>query len=449
MDRLGGEEIGRDSAIKTVAGASLIGTSIEWYDFYLYATAAALVFPALFFPEFSETAGILAAFATYGAGFVVRPLGGAFFGHYGDKIGRKSMLVATLLLMGVATFLVGVLPTYAQVGVLAPLLLVVLRLLQGFSAGGEWGGAVLMIVEHSPNDRRGFYGSFPQMGIPVGLIVSTLALLLLSSSLSEEAFLTWGWRVPFLFSILLVGVGLFIRLRVMESPAFTRVKETHTEARLPIVDVFRTHWRQVALAVGSYLVTSVTFTVSASFVLSYGTTTVGFDQSTVLTALLIASALELIIIPIGGALSDRVGRKPVYLVTAVGSILWAFPLFWLVDTGRFIPFLLGITISIVILGLGYGAVSSFYAEMFGTRVRYSGASTAYQIGVIGGAFAPFAATALLASTGGSWSISASLMLVAVVSTVCTLLIRETLGTDLYEVRPEEQQLVAEAGSQGR
>jgi MHS family shikimate/dehydroshikimate transporter-like MFS transporter len=254
MERVGGEDRGQISAIRKVAGASLIGTTIEWYDFFIYGTAAALVFPALFFPEFSETAGTLAAFATFGVGFFARPVGGIIFGHFGDRIGRKTMLVLTLTIMGVATTLIGLLPTYEAIGVAAPLLLVVLRFAQGLGVGGEWGGAVLMAVEHSPAEKRGFFGSWPQMGVPAGLILSNLIFLAVSS-LPEEQFTAWGWRIPFLLSIILVAVGLFIRLRIMESPAFRRVQETQTEARMPIVDVIRTYPKQVLLAAGAFLAT--------------------------------------------------------------------------------------------------------------------------------------------------------------------------------------------------
>jgi MFS transporter, MHS family, shikimate and dehydroshikimate transport protein len=304
MERLGEEDRGQVSAIRKVALASLIGTTIEWYDFFIYGTAAALVFPALFFPEFSETAGTLAAFATFGVGFFARPVGGIVFGHFGDRVGRKTMLVLTLTIMGVATTLIGLLPTYAAIGVAAPLLLVVLRFAQGLGVGGEWGGAVLMAVEHSPAERRGFFGSWPQMGVPAGLILSNLIFLAVAT-LPEEQFLAWGWRIPFLLSIFLVGVGLFIRLRIMESPAFRRVQESNTEARMPIVDVVRTYSKQVLLAAGAFLVINAYFYILVSYLINYATAEAGMSNSTILTVVLIASVVSFFAMPLFAALSDR------------------------------------------------------------------------------------------------------------------------------------------------
>jgi MFS family permease len=273
MERIGGEHEGQTSSIRQVVAASFIGTAIEWYDFFLYGTAAALVFPALFFPEFSELAGTLAAFSTYAVGFAARPLGGIVFGHYGDRIGRKAMLILSLLIMGIATFLIGLLPTFEQVGVLAPILLVVLRFFQGIGVGGEWGGAVLMAVEHSPEGRRGFYGSWPQMGVPAGLLLANLVFAATSATLPEA----WGWRVPFLLSIVLVGVGLFIRLRIMETPAFRQVQDSHTEADMPIIDVVRTYPKNVLLAMGMRVAENGTFYILTAFVLSYITAELGLE----------------------------------------------------------------------------------------------------------------------------------------------------------------------------
>src|SRR5918994_776213 len=296
MERVGGEDRGQISAIRKVAAASLIGTTIEWYDFFIYGTAAALVFPALFFPEFSETAGTLAAFATFGVGFFARPVGGVIFGHFGDRIGRKTMLVLTLTIMGVATTLIGLMPTYEQIGIWAPLLLVVLRFAQGLGVGGEWGGAVLMAVEHSPREKRGFFGSWPQMGVPAGLILSNLIFLAVSS-LPEAQFMAWGWRVPFLISILLVAVGLFIRLRIMESPAFQEIKDSGSASEKPLADLVKTHKRDVLTAMGMRIAENGTFYVLTVFVLTYGEEALGLGKNTMLTGVMIAAALGLVTIP--------------------------------------------------------------------------------------------------------------------------------------------------------
>lgn len=287
-----------ENSIRKVALASFIGTAIEWYDYFLYGTAAALVFGTLFFPDSDPAIGTLLAFATFGVGFFARPLGGIVFGHFGDKVGRKAMLVTTLLIMGIATTLIGFLPTYATIGVWAPILLVALRILQGFGVGGEWGGAVLMAVEHSPRGRRGFYGSWPQMGVPAGLLLGT-AMLYLFALLPEEQFLSWGWRVPFLLSIVLVGVGLYIRLAIEESPAFQRVQESNTTARMPIIDVLRTYPKAVLIAMGLRVAENGSFYVFSVFVLAYVTSQLGLPNSTILIGVMIAAGFQLIAIPPG------------------------------------------------------------------------------------------------------------------------------------------------------
>src|SRR3712207_2605342 len=309
MDRLGGEDEGQRVSIRQVAFASMIGTTVEWYDFFLYGTAAALVFNQLFFPEYDPLTGTLLAFGTYAVGFFARPVGGIVAGHYGDKIGRKAMLVLTLLIMGGATFLIGLLPTYESIGIWAPILLLFMRLLQGFGIGGEWGGAVLMAVEHSPANRRGFYGSWPQIGVPAGLLLANLVFLLVNRSMSEEAWLAWGWRIPFLLSIILIGVGMFIRLRISETPAFNRVRETNTEASMPIVDVLRTYPKQVLQAMGMRIAENGAFYVFSVFVLTYVTESLGMESSTAQTGVLIAAAIGLCSLPFWGWLSDRIGRR--------------------------------------------------------------------------------------------------------------------------------------------
>jgi MFS transporter, MHS family, shikimate and dehydroshikimate transport protein len=384
------------NSIRLVAMASLIGTTIEWYDFFLYGTAAALVFNRLYFPTFDPLAGTLAAFATYTVGFIARPFGGVIIGHYGDKIGRKSMLVLTLIIMGVATFGIGLLPTYAQIGPWAAVGLVVLRFAQGIGVGGEWGGAVLMAVEHAPPGQRGFYGSWPQIGVPAGLLLST-AVFSQFARLPEDQFLSWGWRVPFLLSILLVGVGLIIRLRILETPAFTRMKEARTESRRPIVELLKTHRREVLIAIGTRLAENGAFFIYTVFVLVYGTQKAGIARQTVLNGILIASACGMVAIPLCGALSDRLGRRPVYLFGACFTALHAYPLFWLLDTGSTPLVWLALVVALVFGHAPmYGPQAAFLSELFGTRVRYSGASLGSQLSsVVAGGLSPFIATALL------------------------------------------------------
>jgi MFS transporter, MHS family, shikimate and dehydroshikimate transport protein len=415
---------GTAGSIRTVALASLIGTTIEWYDFFLYGTAAALVFNRLYFPTFDPLAGTLAAFGTYAVGFLARPIGGIVIGHYGDRIGRKSMLILTLIIMGVATFGIGLLPTYAQIGAWAPVALVVLRLAQGFGVGGEWGGAVLMAVEHAPPGARGFYGSWPQIGVPAGLLLST-AVFAAFARLPEEQFLSWGWRVPFLLSILLVGVGLIIRVRVLETPAFTRVKAARTEARRPIVEVLRTHPKEVLLAMGLRFAENGAFYIYTVFVLVYGTQKAGIHRQTVLNGILIAAACALVAIPVCGALSDRVGRRPVYLFGACVTGLFAYPLFWLLDTGSTPLVWLALVVALVFAHSPmYGPQAAFLCELFGTRVRYSGASLGSQLAsVIAGGLSPFIATALLPY--GRGALASYIIAMAVVTIVAVLVATET------------------------
>jgi len=404
------------------------------------------VFGDLFFPEAKPLVGTLLAFSTYAVGFAARPIGGIVFGHYGDRIGRKSMLVLSLLIMGIATFLIGVLPAYASIGVVAPLLLVVLRFAQGIGVGGEWGGAVLMSVEHAPKGRRGFFGSWPQMGVPAGLLLSTGVFALVQAVTTEAAFMSWGWRVPFLASALLVGVGLFIRLKLMESPAFEKVKESRTEAARPIVDVVRKYPREVLVAMGMRVAENGCFYILTVFVLAYGEEELGLSKGTMLWGVIIAAAIGLFTVPLWGALSDRVGRKPLYLAGAVITTLWAFPLFGLLNTES--PVLIWISIAVgVNLGhdLMYGPQAAYFSELFGTRVRYSGASLGYQLAsVFAGGLAPLIATALLAAGGGSPTLVALYMTaMGLISVVATLYATETYKKDVYEDEEEERELVRE------
>jgi MHS family shikimate/dehydroshikimate transporter-like MFS transporter len=417
-------------SIRLVALASLIGTTIEWYDFFLYGTAAALVFNRLFFPNSDPLMGTLYAFGTYAVGFFARPIGGIVIGHYGDKVGRKSMLVLTLVIMGVATFLIGLLPTYEQIGPWAAVALVVLRVAQGFGVGGEWGGAVLMAVEHAPPGRRGFYGSWPQIGVPAGLVLST-AVFAAFSRLPEDQFLSWGWRVPFLVSALLVGVGLLIRMRIVETPAFAKMKETSAEARQPIIEVLRTYPKEVLLAMGARFAENGAFYIYSVFVLTYATQQVKMSQQVVLNGILIGAGIELLAIPFFGALSDRIGRRPVYLFGAVMTALWAYPMFWLLDTASPPLVWLALIVAFVFSHAAmYGPQAAFLSELFGTRVRYSGASLGAQLAaVLAGGTSPFIATLLLANYGAN-ALSLYVIAMALVTIIAVLLASETHKRDI-------------------
>ena len=450
-ERLGGERQGDTQSLRQVALASFIGTAIEWYDFFLYGTAAALIFDKLFFPNVSPTVGTLAAFATFGVGFAARPVGGIVFGHFGDRAGRKSMLVISLLIMGLATAAIGLLPSYNSIGLAAPILLVVLRLAQGLGVGGEWGGAVLMSVEHAPKGKRGLYGSFPQMGVPAGLFGATVVFAATQALTSEAQFTSWGWRVPFLVSVVLVGVGLFIRMRIMESPAFQQVKDSGTEAPKPIVDVIKTQPREVLVAMGMRIAENGVFYIFTVFVLAYAEDTLKLGKSTMLTGVAIAAFIGLFTVPLWGALSDRFGRKPLYMAGAVFSTLFAFPFFAMVDTKQTVLVWLAIVLGVNVgHDLMYGPQGAFYAEMFGTRVRYSGASLGYQLAsVLSGGFAPLIAAALLAANHDDPTLVAVYMVVmGVITVTATFFARETFRNDIEEARPEERRFFREGEGEG-
>jgi metabolite-proton symporter len=415
--------------------ASFIGTTIEWYDFFLYGTASALVFGQLFFTSLDPFAATMASFATYAVGFFARPLGGIVFGHYGDKVGRKSMLVTTLMMMGLATFAIGLLPTYQQAGILAPVLLVLLRFVQGFGVGGEWGGAVLMAVEHGQAGRRGFLASWVQAGVPVGLLLATGVFRVMSSALSEEAFMSWGWRVPFLIGILLLGVGMFIRLHVLESPVFAAAqKQTSDPQGMPVMEVLRRHPRNVLLSMGARFAENAFFYVITIFVLTYATKQAGFAQEQVLQAVLIGSAVQFAAIPLFGIWSDKIGRRPVYLAGAVLVVFFAFPFFWLVDQKSMLGLIGAVTLGLIIHSAMYGPQAAFFSELFGTRVRYSGASLGYQLASpLAGGLAPLIATALLARTEGKpWPVALYLIAMAAITIVSVWLAEETNHKSLEE-----------------
>jgi metabolite-proton symporter len=410
--------------LRRVALASAVGTTIEWYDYFIYSTAAALVFGSQFFSPLNPASATLAAFATLGAGFLARPVGGILWGHFGDRIGRKAMLVASLVLMGVATVGVGLLPTYDQIGVLAPILLLVLRLLQGLSAGGEWGGAALMAVEHAPAGARGRFGSYSQIGVPAGLILAQLVFVLVDL-LDDEQFNSWGWRLPFLFSIVLVGVGLFIRLRIEESPVFVALKDQQVRARLPMIDVLRERPRELVTASVSFIANTAIGYVFLAYLLSYGTSVLRVSRTTMLVVVIVGSVSWLISIMVSAQWSDRVGRKPVYLVGSVLLVVWPVPFFLLIDTRSTALMIVAVVVLTIGLGASYGPQSALFSEMFEPRYRYSGASFSYAVGaVLGGGFAPLVATALQSSTGTSLSVSAYMVLTALISLAAVIAIRE-------------------------
>ncbi|EFC80634.1 MFS transporter [Parafrankia sp. EUN1f] len=418
----------RASPLK-VAAASFVGTAIEWYDYFVYGMAAAVVFGPLFFPTFSSGAGTLAAFATYSVGFLARPLGGVVMGHFGDRVGRKSMLVTSLVLMGVATAGVGLLPTYDAIGVWAPVLLVTLRFIQGIGVGGEWGGAVLMAVEHAPANKRGLYGSFPQMGVPGGLILANLVFLTLSATTSDAAFAAWGWRVPFLASALLVVIGLVIRFNITESPEFEQVKESGDEARMPIVTVLKEHPRQVLLAAGGFMGNNTVGYIFMAYLLGYGTNNLGLERSLMLTLTLVGAVAWLAVIPWAAALSDRHGRHRVLLLGSAGLAGWMAVLFPLVDTASPALILVGILGTAFFLGVTYGPIAALFSDLFKAKVRYSGASLGYQIGsVLGGGLAPTLATALYAAGDSSAPVTAYLVVVSLVSLGCLAVVARDTRT---------------------
>ena len=417
--------------IRQVLIASFVGTAIEWYDFFLYGTAAAIVFGPLFFPNVAPQTATLSSFGTFAVGFVARPVGGAIFGHFGDRLGRKAMLIYSLLIMGVATFLIGLLPTYESIGLWAPVLLVLLRFLQGIGVGGEWGGAVLMAVEHSPEHRRGLSGAWPQTGVPAGLFLATVVFGLASTMMDEASFLSWGWRLPFLLSVVLVGVGLFIRLRLLETPAFARLQASGRREARPLVTAVRDYRRNLLLAMGMRIAENGHFYIYTVYVLSYGPATLGVDRTTMLWGVTLAAAAGLVAIPAFGALSDRIGRRPVCLFGAMFSLVYSLPFFWLLDTRHELVIWFAILIGVV-LGHNamYGPQAAYLSELFGAGVRYSGASLAYQLApVVAGGLAPFIATALMAGWGAT-AVAGYMMLLAAVTIAATWLAPETHRSDL-------------------
>lgn len=439
------------SSLRRVVTASMAGTVVEWYEFFLYASAATLVFGTVFFAQTgSALDGIIAAFLTYAVGFIARPLGGIVFGHFGDKYGRKRLLQFSIILVGVATFLMGCLPTYAQIGVLAPILLVVLRFLQGFAVGGEWGGAVLLVAEHSPAKSRGFWASWPQAAVPVGNLLATLVLFVLSSTLSEQAFLDWGWRVAFWLSAVIVFVGWYIRTKITDAPIFLQMQAERDAAKAVsygVFEVVKRYPRGVITAMGLRVAENILYYVVVTFSIVYLTQVVQEGTSNTLLLLVGAHVVHFIVIPLWGRLTDRVGRRPVYAFGAVAGATWAFFAFPMMDTGEPVVIWLAIALGLVFHAAMYASQPAIMAEMFPTRMRYSGVSLGYQVtSIFAGSLAPIIATSLLAQYGSSVPVAVYVAVACAITLLAVWAARETRGLDLREVDDADRERVIAASS---
>ena len=430
------------TSIGKVVFASLVGTAVEWYDFFLYGSAAALVFGALFFPESDPVTGTLLAFGTYALGFVARPLGGVVFGHFGDRVGRKKMLVVALMMMGIATFAIGLLPTYATIGLAAPILLLVCRLVQGFAVGGEGGGAVLMVAEHGDEKNRGFWSSWPQAGVPLGNLLATGVLFLLAAVQSDDAFNSWGWRIPFLLSAILVIIGLFVRLSLEESPIFQEAKDEiaekkQTASHLPLLEVIKTYPKEVLIAMGMRMAENISYYIFTVISITYVTTYLEADKDLILEMLLIGAAIQFVLIPVIGALSDRVGRRPLYLVGAAGVGVWGFVFFGLLDNMTAGSVFAAVMIGLLFHSLMYSPQAAFFSELFGTSVRYTGASVGYQLAsIFAGALAPIIAVKLLGDVAekNTTAVGIYMAIASAVTIVAVLIARETKASSLRHDR---------------
>ncbi len=424
------------TSLPVIAGSSLAGTAVEWYDFFLYGTAAALVFNEVFFPADDPLVGTMLAFATYAVGFIARPLGAAVLGHYGDVKGRRATLIASLMLMGVSTFLIAFLPSYAAIGVAAPLLLVFLRLVQGFALGGEWGGAVLLVSEHGDSTRRAFWSSWPNLGPPLGNLMAAGALAILSGVMSEEAFLSWGWRIAFALSAVMVIVGLVLRLYVAETPLFEKSQQTAKSEtrRMPLGDAVRGYWRQILLAAFTRFGENAGFYIFSLFVITYLTQILDLDRSTGLNAVMIGMVVALLTIPLFAMLADRIGRRPIYISASLATIVWAFAFFGLLDTKNTLAIIIAVSVGLLIFAAYSAVIGAFFSELFPTEVRYSGVSLAYNLAsVLAGSLAPIIAIALYNWFDTGFAIGAYLAVMGLISLIAAIVARETQSVDLATV----------------
>ena len=431
--------LNKESSMRKVALTSLAGTSIEWYDFFLYGAAAALVFPTAFFGEIPESTALILSLLTFAAGFIARPIGGIIFGHYGDKVGRKKTLVAALMLMGIASTLIGLLPTYAMIGVTAPILLTTLRFAQGLAIGGQWGGAMLLVTESAPSNKRGYYGAFAQAGAPIGVILANLAFIATSALLPDEAFMSWGWRIPFLASAILIGISMYIQLTMEDTKAFRELQnhqksigsnENREIKKSPVLEALIKYPKRIALAAGAFLSIQVTFYILVAFLLAYGVTSADMSRDDMLSAVLIGSAIMVPVQFMFSSNSDRNGRKGIFMTGAILTAIWAFAIFPLVDTGNFWLIVLAVTFGLSFLAMMYGPQAAFFTELFSTEVRYSGATLGYQLGAIaGGAFAPTIAAKLWTDFDIFW-VSVYIAIASILTLLSVMSLTETYKTDL-------------------
>ena len=426
--------------MRKVALTALAGTSIEWYDFFLYGAAAALVFPTAFFGEVPESTALILSLLTFAAGFIARPIGGIIFGHFGDKVGRKKTLVAALMLMGIASTLIGLLPTYAMIGVTAPILLTTLRFAQGLAIGGQWGGAMLLVTESAPSNQRGYYGAYAQAGAPMGVILANLAFIATSASLSDEAFMSWGWRIPFIASAVLIGISMYVQITMEDTKAFKELQDLKNNQetssspikKSPVLEAIINYPKRIALAAGAFLSIQVTFYILVAFLLAYGVKSVEMSRDDMLIAVLIGSAIMVPVQFVFSAYSDRHGRKGIFMTGALLTAIWAFAIFPLVDTGNFWLITLAVTFGLGFLGMMYGPQAAFFTELFSTEVRYSGATLGYQLGaIIGGAFAPTIAAKLWTDFDIFW-VSVYIAIASILTLISVMSLTETYKTNLSE-----------------
>ena len=430
--------VNQDKNMRKVALTALAGTSIEWYDFFLYGAAAALIFPTAFFGEIPETTALILSLLTFAAGFIARPIGGIIFGHFGDRVGRKKTLIAALMLMGISSTLIGLLPTYAMIGVTAPILLTLLRFAQGLAIGGQWGGAMLLVTESAPSNQRGYYGAFAQAGAPIGVILANLALIVTSALVSEEFFNTWGWRIPFLASAVLILISMYIQLNLEDTKAFKALATNSNNSSnekvksSPVVEAIRRYPKRIMLAAGAFLSVQVTFYILIAFMLAYGVSSANMERDDMLTAVLIGCAIMVPLQFMFSSYSDRNGRKGIFMLGAILSGIWAFAIFPLVDTGNFWLIVLALTFGLIFLAMMYGPQAAFFTELFSTEVRYSGATLGYQFGaIIGGAFAPTIAVKLWTDFDIVW-VSAYIAFASMLTLISVMLLTETYKSNLNE-----------------